>query len=248
MIKRVLQSALRNAGFELRRIRAPLPDHTPLDVFDLCAQDLMRSVERPFTLQIGANDGVRADPLRHFITKHHWNALLIEPLPTVYKQLQRNYEQFPQVQTRNIAVSDRDGMLSLYVPNDELTAQRPDLTGLCSLQNEHVAAELIREGLSNPTALIAKITVPAKTVPALLKDERISRIDVLQIDTEGHDWRILSQFDLAGLDVKLINMEFFHLTYDERRACIGRLTELGYLIAFYLGDLIAYRATATELN
>ena len=241
MIKRVLQSALRNAGFELRRIRAPLPAHVPLNVFDFCAQDLMRSVDRPFALQIGANDGIRADPLRNFVTQHRWNALLIEPLPTVYKQLQRNYEQFPWVQTRNIAVSDRDGMLSLYVPSDELVAQRPDLTGLCSLERKHVAAELIREGLSNPMDLITEIAVPAKTVPGLLQDEGISRIDVLQIDTEGHDWRILSQFDLSGLDVKLINMEFFHLTYDERHACVSKLTELGYTIAFYLGDLVAYR-------
>ena len=78
-------------------------------------------------------------------------------------------------------------------------------------------------------------------MPTLLRDEDISKIDILQIDTEGHDWRILSQFDLGGLGVKLINMEFFHLSEGEKRACILRLTNLGYYTGFYLGDLVAYR-------
>jgi hypothetical protein len=64
---------------------------------------------------------------------------------------------------------------------------------------------------------------------------------VLQIDTEGSDWRILSQFDLAELGVKLINVEFFHLTEAEQGACIVRLRDFGYWTAPYLGDLIAYQ-------
>jgi FkbM family methyltransferase len=51
-------------------------------------------------------------------------------------------------------------------------------------------------GVSTGSAVYSQneIAITAKTVAELLREERITSVDVLQIDTEGHDWKILSQF------------------------------------------------------
>jgi FkbM family methyltransferase len=201
----------------------------------------MRRIANPFVVQVGANDGVRADPVRAFITQYRWPALLIEPDPIVFEQLKRNYSAFPLVRTLNLAISDQDGILPFFVPKDSLVAESPRLSGLSSLHRDQLIRELIREGFTKPHDLVRQIEVPAKRVSSLVRGEGITRIDVLQIDTEGSDWRILSQFDLAELGVKLINVEFFHLTEAEQGACIVRLRDFGYRTAPYLGDLIAYQ-------
>ena len=45
-------------------------------------------------------------------------------------------------------------------------------------------------GYANPENTIEEIRVPSKSVPTLLRDEKIAKIDVLEIDAEGYDWRI----------------------------------------------------------
>ena len=45
------------------------------------------------------------------------------------------------------------------------------------------------------------------SVATLLARHSIVRLDLLVIDTEGWDWRILRQFDLARLQPKLLLYE-----------------------------------------
>lgn len=42
-------------------------------------------------IQIGANDGLRNDPVREFIIRDRWQGILVEPLPAVFAMLQHNY-------------------------------------------------------------------------------------------------------------------------------------------------------------
>src|SRR5262245_48292496 len=42
-------------------------------------------------IQIGANDGLRNDPIREFIVRDAWTGVLVEPLPDVFDLLKKNY-------------------------------------------------------------------------------------------------------------------------------------------------------------
>jgi hypothetical protein len=62
------------------------------------------------------------------------------------------------------------------------------------------------------------------------------------IDTEGWDWRVLRQFDLARLRPRLILVEHQHLTDEDKRAMYERLAGSGYGWAETPeGDTIAWR-------
>ena len=132
-------------------------------------------------------------------------------------------------------------MASLFVPDDALLKANSKLAGLCSLSRNQVIKELSREGISYPSSRVMEMNVESLTVPSLIRKFGLETIDILQIDTEGFDWKILAKFNLAAHNVRLINMEFFHLHLDEQVDSLSRLTNEGFAMAKVLGDLVAYR-------
>jgi hypothetical protein len=81
--------------------------------------------------------------------------------------------------------------------------------------------------------------VPALTFATLV--EGLDRIDVLHIDTEGHDAKILAQVDLARWRPAVIMFESVHLEASERAACESRLRAAGYSLVANEFDTVAVR-------
>jgi FkbM family methyltransferase len=244
-LKKQIQAALQLAGYQLTKIRKPVPDRNWIDVFSLCMRELLARSPKPFILQIGANDGVRADPVYPFITDHRLSSLLIEPHPVLFGVLKDNYSSFPEVRLANIAIADSDVQtVSLYAPNDELLESNQRLSGLCSLDRDRLARSLRMFGFERVYSLIQELSVPARTVRAMLREQDIDKIDILQIDAEGYDWKLLQQFDLTSLNVQLINFEFFNLTHEEQSDCVEFVTSHGYETAVVRGDMVAMRSSS----
>jgi hypothetical protein len=75
-----------------------------------------------------------------------------------------------------------------------------------------------------------------------LQRHAISRLDLLVIDAEGWDWRILRQFDLKRVQPKLVLYEHQHLSASERAEAHQFLSEVGYGWAETKeGDTLAWR-------
>lgn len=69
----------------------------------------------PFSfVQIGANDGVRWDPLHDLILKHHLVGLLVEPLPDMFEQLKKNYVSESQLSFENVAIATENGQSNSF--------------------------------------------------------------------------------------------------------------------------------------
>ena len=72
----------------------------------------------------------------------------------------------------------------------------------------------------------------------LFARNQISEISVLHIDTEGYDWKILSQLDIEKHEPKFILYEHNHLSEEEKSDSIDFLKEKYTL--FQLGiDILA---------
>jgi hypothetical protein len=69
----------------------------------------------------------------------------------------------------------------------------------------------------------------------------LARIDVLWIDTEGHDAIVLDQVDLEHWRPGLIVFEHKHLTDVDHERCRGRLRDAGYRLEAGRIDTIAIR-------
>ncbi|HKR19971.1 MAG TPA: FkbM family methyltransferase [Stellaceae bacterium] len=157
-----------------------------------------------------------------------WTGLCVEPLPSAFEKLKANRSAI----CVNCAVGDRTGR----APFVEVEMPGPYelmYSGLKANLDEH-HTRLIREhGLNRKT-----YDVVVRSLHDLLTEHNIRRVDYMSIDTEGSEWRILRDFDLAAFEVKVISVE--NNTRDEKLQ--KHLVQRGYrLVKTFAGfdDLFA---------
>lgn len=181
--------------------------------------------------QVGAHVGNSSND---HIFKESFNnkqMILIEPVPYLFKQLQKNYLEKTKnntIQFKNYAVSNKDGVLELYVPSESNDFSRyPNwATQLASTNPEHIQRHF-------SDLIVEKISVPCFRLNTLIKELNISNIEYLIVDTEGHDYDILMDLDLSIVKPKKIQFENSHmdgvfLTGDKYTHLLNHFKEHGY--------------------
>ena len=244
-IKQAIQYPLRKLGYEIRKLsKPPISSLVPINVFPLAVVDLMQrkeenrdSQEDFFFVQIGAHDGLHFDPIRPFIKKRHWKGILVEPQPAIYQRLKANYREEPQLSFENAAISSHDGEAILYV--FKKTAALPDhVTMLASFDK----GALVHNG-HHYQGEIEELKVPTLTLTTLLAKHRVTKIDLLQIDTEGFDFEIIKMLENCAIKPELIHFESAFMNQHKTHECGELLHRLGYRALTIGIDTIAYRQT-----
>lgn len=237
MMKYIIQAVANRCGYTIsRRRRRPSINH--IDVLDLVVRSYMEGHSELFVVQIGANDGQRADPVHQYIEKYGWRGVLVEPQPRAFEQLKATYAQHPQVVLENCAIAREDGETRFYTVADSVPFR---WTGLAQLNRGRLERALAAQGFRDSAGMIQCITVPALSLRSLIARHSISRIGLLQIDTEGFDYEIIKMIDFQSMAPAIIHFEHACVPLDERAECWECLAGHGYKLAFVLGDTIAYR-------
>ena len=86
-----------------------------------------------------------------------------------------------------------------------------------------------------------EIEVPGLSVQSLLGKHDITKIDLLQIDTQGFDCQIVKQFLSSPVRPTVINFEHYHTGPDDLQTCYRLLVDNGYRLAPLEIDTVAYR-------
>jgi FkbM family methyltransferase len=221
----------------LRVMRLPFPLDYEMDLVRILAEREMRRRDDGFyILQIGANDGVTDDPLAHHIDRYGWHGVVVEPLAGPFAALQKRYKNNDRIQPRQCAIAWQDGEATMYTvaprPNE------PDRTRLATFSRAVLLKH--RRSIPNLKQRIETQTVPARTLDTLITETGMPRIDLMQIDTEGHDFEILKMLLHTALRPPIINFESEHLNHHEKRACCEMLAAEGYRFRSSKGDTTAY--------
>lgn len=208
-----------------------------------------RGGEAPvFALQIGAMDGVQFDPLHRLIRRHGWHGLLVEPQPESFAALKRHYADVPGIQFANCAIGDVAGTMPLYyVPCHVVEAEGLPtwVLGISSLSREHVQAqEIFLRGSAFPDLMrfVRSVDVEVLTLPMLLEAHGSPRVDVLQIDAEGFDYKILRQWDFSASTPSIVNLEHARLGAEEKSLAVELLLSQGYVLYRRGLDVTAFRS------
>lgn len=216
----------RNVGGRLRRFTVALRLKRLLG--DPVANQLKFLGRGSFFIQIGAHCDL-GDPVRNLAERQHWSGILVEPIEYIFKKLQRNYSHLAQFKCLNLAISDEAGRMPIYYV-DEKAAATVDLPWwfdqTSSLNRKHVAKHFGPE----IEAFISSCDVPCITLPDLLRENEVEKVDLLQIDAEGLDYRILRQLDFSRYRPRAVLYERIHLSLQERAAAHALLAENGYLV------------------
>jgi FkbM family methyltransferase len=185
---------------------------------------------RAFFVEIGSNDGEQHDHLRPFIVAHPWRGIMVEPVPYVFERLRTNYEAYGRIALENVAVGDADGRMPFYhlvEPSAGELGSLPDwYDGVGSFSREAVAGHVTH--IPDIEKRIVEREVPVVTFDTLCRRNNVPRVDLLLIDTEGHDWEILRSIDFERWRPRLVIYEHYHLSREARRAAREHLRKVGY--------------------
>ena len=173
---------------------------------------------------IGANDGPSTDPAFQLFKNHpNWHGTFVEPVPYLFEKLKKNYGDSARYSFVNTAISSRTGEQKFYFVSPSARADIPALPTwveqLGSFDRNHIAAQL--QGRLAP--YITEIDVPAITLHELFARVSQKRLDLLVLDTEGHDWKILQQLDLDTWRPQVIVFENCAISGDEKEMALDFL-------------------------
>ncbi len=183
-------------------------------------------------IQIGANDGLRNDPVREFVVRDEWTGVFIEPLPTVFDALQQNYRYLTgrrKLAFENVAISADTTPLPFYTFQEKYLAQlssedRLDMLRKSSFDKDHVA-----KFARHPDDL-RQVDVPCTSITRIVEQHfPLGTLDLLVIDAEGHESTILRSIDFASARISAIFFESRHLGA-EREPVMNLLKVHGYIV------------------
>jgi FkbM family methyltransferase len=184
-----------------------------------------------FFVEIGANDGTALDHLRPFILSDGWRGIMVEPVPYVFERLTRNYGRSDAITLENVAISDRDGTRPFYYVANAGVHERERLPYWYD-QIGSFSREVIESHADEIVGLSARIResdVECMTFESLCRRHAVVEVDVLLIDTEGHDYDILKTIDFSVRRPRVVAYEHYHLKPHDRHACSRLLQAAGYL-------------------
>jgi len=145
-----------------------------------------------YIIQVGSHIGNTSNDLLFNNIDPAFKYILIEPVPHLFVKLQENYKSYDNIVLLNIAISNYDGFLELYVPSEEndFTKLVPWVSQLASVNKNHIQTFV-------PSCIVDKMTVECITLNTLIKKYNLKNIEYLYIDAEGHDYDILMDLNLS---------------------------------------------------
>ena len=202
-------------------------------------------------LQVGSNDGQSGDPLYPIVAQDpQWIGVLVEPIPYLFSRLKETYAHRKGLQFENCLVSDQPGYRELYfLPESYLASERgrqlPSWAGqLGSLSKEHVTRHF-GESLASE---VHSLSLPCVTLSDLCRKHELDHLDVLHLDTEGHDFVILRSLSMLVLSPRAILFEQKHLTETEQFLAKACLKAAGYSLECDFDDVLALKMRKSRMS
>lgn len=243
-VKEIVRRALWRLGYRLECVReTPLylaeRQHARRLQFDdvVCRRIVESQLPLSF-VQIGAYDGVLADPLRKYIDRFAWTGVMLEPQASAVDCLRALYANNPRIVIVNAAIDRAVGKRTLHTIKGESVPEWA--RGLASFQPGTIIKH--HKYIPEIASMMHAEQVNCVTFTEVLNLLPRNDLDVLQIDTEGADAEILNMFPLDSIQPKIIHWEIKHLSKIRLDECMERLAKYKYKFALSGGeDMVAIR-------
>lgn len=234
----IVERTLARAGLRLERLDKPIHRHQE-KLGQLILEDQRRKAGKEFFfVQIGACDGISFDFLYDFVTEHGLRGIAVEPLPDLFQELRANYSCYPSVKPVNVGLHRTAKEIKMFRISPTATNLPAWVKGMASMDADH------HKQYDVPSEHVIEEQVPCISWDELLNQQQITRIDYLQLDTEGYDYEILEMIDFARIRPAVIKFEHDVPT---RRAnsqllakWVAKFVENDYHVLTLPHDAIAY--------
>jgi FkbM family methyltransferase len=242
---RLLKDALRRYGYRIEKMPLTLIKHPRVQLQIHLEHVVTRYLyqQRPgdfFFIQIGAHDGVTSDPISQLVRRYAWNGLLVEPQAGAFQQLRANYADQQQLQFVNAAIAEDDVEKILYKIREGVSGLPEWYEQIASFERDVILSH--RQSIPDIEDLIETETVKCLSFASLIEQYNVNHIDMLVIDAEGYDYKILKMLDLQRCKPAIIYYEYKHLGMQEQNEAMDYLVSYGYKISISGANVIACAA------
>ncbi|OGI94480.1 hypothetical protein A3A03_02900 [Candidatus Nomurabacteria bacterium RIFCSPLOWO2_01_FULL_40_18] len=246
-MKKTIKKIVNYLGYDIIQL-----GRKQLTIRDIFISYFYKIPENFFFVQIGSHDGKTKDPLYDFVTQHNLEGILVEPQKGgVFEKLRYNYADCKKLTFANIALAETDSQQSLYCVKESFQDAydkytKYDATGIASFDRNHVRMHLKKNmphffKKHKVDNYIKVEIVEALSFDTFIRRFNIQRIDLLQIDVEGFDSKIIHMFNFNKFSPTLINYESKHLPKTERDKCEEFLQDKGYVLVKFRGGTCALK-------
>ena len=194
-----------------------------------------------FFLQVGSNDGLQGDPIHDLIINHKtWAGIFIEPVEFLFQRLKKNYEDADRFVFENVAIGNEKGTKRFFYVSDKAKDELElpywhDQLG--SFDKNHIL-QALGDQLS---PYIIEEEIECLPLQDVLDRNQVAAIDLIHIDTEGFDYKVLSQVDLNRYKPSVILFEHSLLVDGEMEKARSLLHKAEYRLFEYGADTLAVR-------
>jgi FkbM family methyltransferase len=198
-------------------------------------EDLFKYMPGGFFIDIGANDGVTLSNTYVLEKRLGWSGIAIEPIPRVYEKLKQNRSCL----AINACISEDNRDVDFV----ELDGNAEMLSGILSKYDkrhlERIEQELVNSGGSKRV-----ISVPSITFNTLCKNHNVTKVDYLNIDTEGAEFDIIKSIDFSSIQIGVITVENNYVDNNIHKI----LSKNGFELVAVAGDEIYLNSTFATNN
>jgi FkbM family methyltransferase len=150
-------------------------------------------------VDVGAHDGVTINNTLFFETVQSWSGILVEPLPSVFQQLEKNR---PNAIHKNYAISDIETTVDFL----EVSGYAEMTSGiLASYDPRH--ARRIRSEIAQLGGKANIIPVQTKRLSGIFAEHSIDHVHYLSIDVEGAEFSVVKSIDFEKVFIDVIGFE-----------------------------------------
>ena len=131
---------------------------------------------------------------------------MFEPQTEIFKKIKDKYKGQKKINTFNYAISNKNGFRKFFV-------NKHDLTSTFSKYNHKNAylnfkAKLFNSSLKEMTIL--ENYTKTMTLKRFINEKKLNEIDLVKIDTEGHELEVINGIGSKITNIKCLIIEFHH--------------------------------------
>ena len=174
------------------------------------------NINLKYFLDIGSHMGTYSD----LILKDFSNCkiLMFEPQINIFKKIKTKYKNKKNIKIYNCAISNRSASKEIYINKHDLTSS---LSTLDLKNNKYLQLKAKLFGSTPHGMILKKIKVKTQKLCEIIKLNNIKKIDLVKIDTEGHEYKVLKGIQGNIKNIRYILIEFhndkIYLSYNHKK-------------------------------
>jgi len=156
-----------------------------------------------FFLDIGSHLGTYSDLiLKDF---GNCNIYMFEPQVKIFKKLKIKYKNKKNIKIFNYAISDKNSFKKIYINQHDLTSS---LSPISVKNNTYYKLKSKLFGTTSSGMIVKQLKVKTVTLKKILQLNKIRKVDLAKIDTEGHEYEVLKGLQSNIKNINYILIEF----------------------------------------